>query len=104
MNKYRNKKTILDGIKFDSKHEAERYTHLLLMQRAGLITGLQLQVPFVLIPKSAKGRAVKYIADFVYFDCESKRNVIEDAKGMRTDVYKIKKRMMAEQGHEIVEV
>lgn len=104
MSKYNNKKTIIDGITFDSKAEAQRYTQLLLMQRAGLITGLQLQVPFTLIPKSSKGRAVVYKADFVYFDTEKKKQVIEDVKGVRTQVYVLKKRLMQEQGLEIVEV
>lgn len=104
MSKYHNQKTMLDGIQFDSKHEAQRYRQLLLLQRAGIIDQLRLQVPFTLIGKSARGRAVKYIADFVYFEKEQKRTVIEDAKGMKTPVYQLKKRMMAELGHEIVEV
>lgn len=104
MNKYHNQKTVIDGITFDSKREAQRYAQLLLMQRAGVIEGLRLQVPYILIDKSDKGRAVKYIADFVYFDCQKRHEVIEDVKGMRTDVYKLKKRLMAELGHEIVEV
>lgn len=104
MNKYGNKKTVVDGITFDSKHEAERYSQLLLLQRAGVIEQLRLQVPYTLINKNDRGRAVKYIADFVYFDKHHNRTVIEDAKGMRTDVYRLKKRMMSELGYEIVEV
>lgn len=104
MNKYHNTKTVIDGITFDSKRESARYTQLLLLQRAGIIQNLKLQVPYTLIDKSANGRAIRYIADFVYFDNEKKKNVIEDAKGMKTPVYNLKKRMMAELGHEIVEV
>lgn len=104
MNKYHNKKTVVDGINFDSKHEAQRYCELRIMQKSGIITDLELQVPFILLEKSSKGRAVKYIADFVYFDKEKQQEVIEDAKGMKTDVYKLKKRIMAELGYEIVEV
>lgn len=50
MNKYHNKKVCYNGIAFDSKKEACRYSELLLLERAGVITDLQMQVPFVLIP------------------------------------------------------
>lgn len=95
MNKYNNIKTVVDGIKFDSKGEASRYTELKLLQRAGEINDLQLQVPFVLYSKNQHGGKVKYIADFTYFD----RNgiyVVEDFKGVRTAEYKLKRRLMAE--------
>lgn len=104
MNKYRNIKTVVDGITFDSRKEADRYKQLLLLQRAGVIDHLQLQVPYTLVPKSKNGREVKYIADFVYWDLKNKREVIEDVKGVKTDVYKLKKRLMAELGHAITEV
>lgn len=98
MNKYGAKKTEFDGIVFDSRKEASRYAELKLMQRAGEIRDLKLQVPFELIPKQEENgriveRAVKYIADFVYTDRDGQM-VVEDAKGMRTDVYKLKKKMM----------
>ena len=97
--KYGNVKTVEDGIKFDSKHESLRYIELKYLERIGQIRGLQLQVPFELIPaqKDENGkvveRAVKYIADFVYFDADGNL-VVEDAKGMKTDAYKLKKKMM----------
>ena len=98
MNKYGNHKTEVDGILFDSKHEADRYFELKILQRAGEIRDLQLQVPFELIPKQTKDgkvveRAVKYIADFVYFDHDGNL-VVEDAKGMKTDAYLLKRKMM----------
>lgn len=102
MSKYHNRRVVVDGLRFDSIKEAHRWCELCLLQRAGQITDLRRQVPFVLIPKSAHGRAVKYIADFVYI--EGGREVIEDAKGVRTAVYKLKKRLMAEQGKQIREV
>lgn len=102
MNKYRNQRTVVDGIVFDSHKEACRWCELRLLERAGEIQSLQRQVAFELIPKSRHGRAIRYVADFVYI--ESGQQVIEDVKGMRTDVYKLKKRMMAEQGKEIREV
>lgn len=103
MNKYRNKKVVYDGIKFDSIREATRYNQLKIFQKAGLISGLKLQVPFVLIPKSRYGRAIKYVADFVYY--ENGEMVVEDTKGFKTDVYRLKKRMMLEtHGIEIKEI
>ena len=99
MSKYRNKKANVDGIWFDSQREARRYAELKLLQRGGYITDLQLQVPFMLIPsqKNADGKviakAVRYIADFVYKDSKG-QTVVEDAKGVLTDVYKLKKKLM----------
>lgn len=94
MNKYHSKRVYFNGMKFDSQKEFNRWNELKLLERAKRISGLQRQVPFVLIEKSEFGRAVKYIADFTYYD--EGRFVVEDAKGYRTDVYKIKKRLMAE--------
>ena len=95
MNKYRNKKVVIDNIKFDSQLEANRYVELKLLQRAGKIKKLRLQVPFVLqegFKKNGKSyQAIKYIADFVYE--ENGRTVVEDTKGMQTDVFKIKHKL-----------
>lgn len=111
--KYGNRKVVVDGITFDSKKEAQRYTELKLLEKAGKITGLQLQREFELIPaqreqtneaytkgphkgeyKSGKLIECKcsYIADFVYWDGNSL--VVEDAKGMRTKEYIIKRKLM----------
>ncbi|WP_336235730.1 DUF1064 domain-containing protein [Achromobacter dolens] len=95
--KYRNKKTAQDGIIFDSKREAARYAHLKLLERAGKIHGLTLQPSFTLVDsrRNAFGkveRAVVYIADFSYFEGDSR--VIEDAKGVRTPDYVIKRKLM----------
>lgn len=92
MNKYHAQKTILDGITFDSKHEAERYAKLKLLQRSGRIQNLQRQVPFELVPRQGKERAVKYIADFVYE--ENGKIIVEDAKGLRPRDYIIKRKLM----------
>lgn len=100
--KYHSVKTQVDGERFDSRREAARWRELQMMERAGKITGLRRQEAFVLIPRSRHGRAIKYVADFVYE--ENGRQVIEDVKGYRTQVYRLKRRMMAEMGHEIVEV
>lgn len=98
--KYGNRKTVLDGMVFDSQHEAHRWVELKYMERAKLIKNLSRQVPFLLIPAQRDGngkvieRECKYIADFVYE--QDGKTVVEDAKGMRTDAYKIKRKMMLE--------
>lgn len=98
--KYRNKKIVIDGIKFDSEKEANRYAQLRMLLRVGEISELELQKPFVLIPaqKGADGkvieRAVKYIADFYYRDNRRNQYVVEDTKGVRTDDYIIKRKLM----------
>ena len=91
--KYNAQHTEVDGIMFDSKHEADRYCELKLMERAGDIKDLRLQVPFVLIPKQDGERAITYRADFVYMDRKGHK-VVEDAKGVRTEVYKLKRKLM----------
>lgn len=91
--KYNNRKTVIDGIAFDSNKEAKRYTVLRSLQDGGYIKGLSLQVPFELIPKQDGERAVKYIADFVYYDIEKQIHIVEDVKGFKTDVYKLKRKL-----------
>ena len=91
--KYHNQKTTIDGIVFDSKKEAKRYTVLRSLQEGGYIRGLELQVPFELVPKGNGERAVKYIADFVYYDIEKQVSIVEDVKGYKTDVYKLKRKL-----------
>ena len=100
-NKYGAKKTALPGgLKFDSQREAHRYCELRLLEKAKRIKDLKRQVKYVLIPaqrdKTGKllEREVSYVADFVYYDFGLGREVVEDVKGMKTDVYKIKKKMM----------
>ena len=92
--KYRAKKETVDGITFASKKEASRYRQLKLLEKVKAIQDLHLQVKFPLIPKSRYGREVRYIADFVYY--EQGEMVVEDTKGYKTDVYKLKKRLLAE--------
>lgn len=96
MNKYRAIKTVVDGIKFDSKKEAARYCELKILVRADVIRDLRLQVPFEICPSvtigGKKQRAVMYKADFVY--TENGEQVVEDTKGMRTAEYIIKRKLM----------
>ena len=101
--KYGAVKTEVDGIVFDSKHEAKRYQELRLLEQAGEITNLCLQVPFELIPKSKYGMPIRYIADFTYNDLNGQL-IVEDAKRVKTPVYRLKRRLMAElKGIEIKE-
>lgn len=88
--KYGNKKTVVDGITFDSKREAERYGCLKLMLRSGLISDLRLQVPYQISVNGVK--VCKYVADFVYLD--GGKEVVEDVKGMKTSIYNLKKKLM----------
>ena len=111
--KYNNKKIIVDGIKFDSKKEAKRYKELKMLEKAGIISNLQRQVKYTLIPaqyehtgevytkgnnkgKPKKGRLIErecaYYADFVYI-CDGE-TVVEDTKGMKTPDYIIKRKLM----------
>lgn len=93
MSKYHNIKTVTsDGIKHDSIKEANRWCELKLLERAGEIQDLQRQVKFELIPKQEGERAVYYVADFTYI--EDGKKIVEDAKGCRTDVYKLKKKLL----------
>ena len=102
MSKYGNRKVTTPDGTFDSVKEYSRWQELKLLQRAGEIHDLQRQVPFVLIPtqKDEHGKVVerelKYIADFVYLanDGTGWRRVVEDVKGLKTEVYRIKKKLM----------
>lgn len=84
---------------YDSRKEHRRANELRLMQRAGLISNLREQVKYELIPtqRDADGKLIEkvcyYVADFVYTD-EHGNTVVEDIKGMRTDVYLIKRKLM----------
>lgn len=95
--KYRAKKTVVDGIKFDSKREAERYCELKLLEKAKEIRDLELQPRFLLQDKfkdrhGKTHRKIEYVADFMYINKDDKK-IVEDVKGMMTDVYKLKKKL-----------
>ena len=121
MSKYRNRKVTVGGVTYASQKEYDRWLELNYLQRTGKITDLEYQVKFELIPaqyrtvetgerykKSDKARGIRagdlktkevcveracvYIADFVYK--EDGRQVVEDTKGMRTDEYIIKRKLM----------
>lgn len=106
--KYGSKKVKYDGHLFDSKKEMHRYIELKQLQQIGVISDLELQKPFELIPvqrepstltkrgKEKKGKviekSIKYVADFVYK--KDGELVVEDTKGVRTKDYIIKRKLM----------
>lgn len=90
ISKYRNKKVIIDGIRFDSKLEGERYETLKMAERAGVISDLKLQVPFEL--KVNGIQICKYIADFTYI--QNGKLVVNDAKGVQTKEFRLKQKLM----------
>lgn len=108
MSKYHSRKIKANGLVFDSKKEYRRYCQLKLLEKGGVITDLQRQVKFVLIPAqrepdtigkrggTIKGKVIEkecsYYADFVY--CENGNKIVEDTKGIRTADYIIKRKLM----------
>lgn len=123
-NKYSNKKIEYQGKKFDSKKELRFYCVLEDLQEAGIIKDLKTQVPFEIQPKfkDSEGktiRAIKYIADFTCIVCDVERFkravgqdlklkkgdlAVLDTKGYKTDVYKLKYKMMLYHGYKIIEI
>lgn len=95
--KYHAKKTTVDGFTFDSRREADRYLVLKGMEEDGAIKDLRRQVRYELVPAfdvdGKHYRPVYYVADFVYM--EDGKEVVEDVKGMRTDVYRLKSKLFA---------
>lgn len=95
MSKYQNKKTQVGMYVFDSIAESKRYKELALLEQAKQIKGLKLQPKFLLqegFRKNGKTyRKIEYIADFMYI--EKGKVIIEDVKGMETDVFKLKRKL-----------
>lgn len=96
-NKYHARKATVDGITFDSRREADRYLVLKSMEEDGIIEDLRRQVRYELVPAfdvdGKHYRPVYYVADFTYR--ENGHEVIEDVKGMKTDVYRLKAKLVA---------
>ncbi|MDE2103509.1 MAG: DUF1064 domain-containing protein [Patescibacteria group bacterium] len=93
MNKYRNRPTVVEGLRFDSKAEARRWMELKLLEKAGEIHGLTRQVSWPLIVEGAV--ITHYRSDFEYFDQDGKR-IVEDLKSPAsiTPVYRLKRKLM----------
>lgn len=92
MSKYSAIKTEVDGYLFASRREAARYSELKILEKAGEISDLELQPQY---PCVVNGKLIcKYIADFRYTSNKRGNVVIEDAKGFKTPVYRLKKKMV----------
>ena len=99
--KYNNRKVIRGGNLFDSKKEARMYAQLQRMQKEGRIKDLVLKPGYLLLPRfeiMKKGkmrisRPCTFTPDYQFFDIEQNRLRVIDCKGMRTDVYLLKKKL-----------
>jgi len=105
--KYRNKPIVVDNIRFQSIKEAVRYVELKLLEKAGEISKFELQPRFPIVigdveVRFPNGRQMVYVADFYYL--QNGKQIVEDVKGMLTDVYKIKRALMLAMGHVITEI
>lgn len=101
--KYNAKSMKIDGHVFPSRREAQHYRELKLMERAGKIKDLQIQVPYNIEVNGI--HITVYVADFVFYNVETKRQIVADVKGFVTDVFRLKKKLMrAVYGIEITEV
>lgn len=98
--KYRNVKTVVDGITFDSQREATRYQELKILEKCGSITTLRCQERFSLRAPCRDGSSVvvaEYVADFCYKDLRDGQLVVEDVKGgnaTKTALYRLKKKWL----------
>ena len=105
--KYKASPVMIDGIRFASQAEGARYRALKLLERAGEITGLELQPVFVLAPgmlvpgEKRKRPALRYVADFAYTNSDGRR-VVLDVKGVQTPVFRLKMHLLALQGVSVV--
>ena len=90
MSKFNNQKTVVDNITFDSGKEAARYQDLKLLLKAGEISDLELQPTYVMIVN--KQKICSYRADFRYK--ENGKQITEDVKGVRTSLYRLKKKLL----------
>jgi dsDNA-binding SOS-regulon protein len=86
-NKFNAKPTEIDGIRFDSKKEAARYSQLKMLRSAGEVVMFLLQVPFILPGNT------RYRVDFAVFWADG-RVTFEDTKGRETETFKLKKRQV----------
>lgn len=99
MTKYRAIRTMVDGIYFDSKREANRYSELKMMEKAGIIASLKLQPEFKCMVNGKK--VCTYKADFEYLMVDDigpqgqiGYYIVEDVKGFKTPVYRLKKKLV----------
>lgn len=85
--KFHAKPTEIEGIRFPSKKEARYYQTLLLAKKSGELLFFLRQVPFHL------PGGVRYILDFAEFWANGEIRFV-DVKGMKTDMYLVKKKLV----------
>lgn len=107
--KYRNQVIETEDGRFDSKAEHRFWCRLKQMAMAKLVKDVRRQVVYELAPSvvvaKRKRPALRYVADFVYYDCTEKREIVADVKGAVTAEYRIKRHlMMSVHGIEILEI
>ena len=98
--KYRAKPVVIDGRRFASLKEGRKYCDLKLLKHAGKIVDFECQVKFPIFIN--RDLLCTYIADFVTYDPGGKRHVL-DVKGVKTAVYRLKKKLMAVVNHITIE-
>jgi len=94
MTKYKNKKVELDGITFDSKREAQYYSQLLLLQKAGKVSDIECHPRYDI---NVNGRRIGfYKADFRFMDLEQSRQRVVDVKSKATvtAVFRLKAKLV----------
>lgn len=91
--KYGNVPTTIDGIRFDSRKEAQDYVTLKLLEQSGQIRDLVLQPRFTLQTGGGDMRSIEYVADFMWLDTHTGKMFVRDSKGHQTDVFKLKAKM-----------
>lgn len=102
-NKYGAVKTTIDGIIFDSKAEAKRYGELKMLERSGFVTNVIVHRVFPLLVNGVK--VASYESDFTYESPTHDRLIVEDVKGVKTSVYRLKKKIFeAIYPHKITEI
>lgn len=107
--KYHNNKPTYKGETFDSNKELEYYLLLKDREKKGEIKNLARQTVYEIQPsfKDKDGktvRAITYKADFSYYDLTDEQYHIIDVKGFKTEVYRLKKKLLSYRGIYIEEV
>jgi hypothetical protein len=98
--KFNAKPQVVDGVRFDSKRELQRWNYLLTLTSVGKVAQLERQVAYELAPsvtlhgEKRKKAALRYVADFRYYDVDLGCFIVEDAKGRDTPVSRIKRHLM----------
>lgn len=99
MSKYKAKRQVIDGISFASGKEATRYLELKIQEKMRVIADLKLQPRFLLQApfRDIQGklhRGIEYVGDFDYVDQINGGHVVEEVKGFKTPIYRLKVKLL----------